>query len=76
MTPKNFDRILQIYEQVRCGDETCFIWDAYEKSYAALYAWMDTLSQEEWIRIDDVFHNFFDVHLAMMEIALSQHLDQ
>lgn len=72
MTTKTLDRILEIYEQVRSSDETCTTWDIYEKSYIELYNWMDTLSEEDWMRIDDTFHNLFDVHLAMMDIALNQ----
>ena len=72
MTTKTLDRILEIYEQVRSSDETCSTWDIYEKSYIELYNWMDTLSEEDWMRIDDTLQHLFDVHLAMMEIALTQ----
>ena len=72
MTTKTLDQILQIYENMRCSEETRSIWEAYEQSHNALYAWMDTLSDEDWDRIDDAFHCFYAVHFAMMELALNQ----
>jgi len=72
MTSQTLDQILQIYEYVRCSEETHLIWETYEQSHIALYSWMDTLSEEDWTRIDDMIHAFFDVHMEMMSIALTK----
>lgn len=65
-------RILAICNQIQEEKKYHSIWQDYCQTYEELYSWMDTLPEEDWHRINDHMEAFFDIHMKMMEIALTQ----